>query len=241
MSTIPLITVSGTWDWHAPWRRTLSPLMVFLLTQGFEQFRVDGRLFQWTTDVNGARVWRRVLPRRFRSDHRDWFAGGWALCSHLYGRVAPTATHLWVHSHGLQVALAACALGLRVNTLTDVSGPVRQEFLEPDEALLLDLFGAEAFDQLSPADRATPIARLARRHIRYWQHLHSDRSDRTQWLGEVGDGAIGIVRAHPLADRNILIPGAGHSGVLHDPRWFTALLPCLAHIRARHDDGERPA
>jgi hypothetical protein len=231
---IPLVTVAGTWSWDADWRRRGAPLMTFLATQGFEQYRVDGRLFQWTTDVNGARIYKRLLPRRFRADHGDWFAGGWALCSHLFDRLGPANTHLWTHSHGLQVALSACALGLKVTTLTDVSGPVRAEFLEPNPSLLLELFGAECFEQLSADDKRTPLAELARRNIGYWQHLHSDSSDRTQWFGTVGDGALGIVREHPRADSNILFPKAGHSGVLNDIKWFDQLLMPLASIRARH-------
>lgn len=231
---ISILTISGTWGWDAPWRRRDSPLMAFLASQGFEQYRVDGRLFQWTTDINGARIWKRLLPKRFRSDHRDWFAGGWQLCSHTFGRLKPSETHLLTHSHGAQVALSACALGLKVATLTDVSGPVRAELLEPDPSLLLELFGEECFETLSAEEKRTPLAVLARRNIGYWQHLHSDRSDRTQWLGEFGDGALGIVRAHPLADRNILVQGAGHSGVLNETKWFDHLVLPLATIRARH-------
>lgn len=234
MSAIPYITVAGTWGWDATWRRPSSPWSAFMAAQGF--VAIDGgRPFVWSTDVNGARYWRRWLPPRYRADHRDWMAGGhnlfaWIVPPHTpAAQIPPDDVHLITHSHGLQVALCACALGLKIATLTDIAGPVRQDLIAPRLDLLRELFGAAAAAEVAPVG----IAVLARRNIGYWQHLYSDRTDRTQWFGELGDGALGIVRTHPLADANRLLPGAGHSGLLHDPRWFDQWPPVLDNIRSR--------
>lgn len=73
------------------------------------------------------------------------------------------------------------------------------------------------------------------------QHFHSDRSDRWQWLGEIGDGRVGVVRRHPLADLNHDLMGAGHSGILNNPELFPAWRPALDIVRLRHGRSDFPA
>jgi hypothetical protein len=131
----------------------------------------------------------------------DWRAGGFALKNYLRPFRATDDTYvdindrnLIAHSHGLQVVLFACAGGLKVARLISVGAPVRRDM--------------------------APIAAAARPNIGAWLHLYSDCTDRWQWLGELFDGHLGIVRAHPLADRNERIPRAGHGGLLRDAERF---------------------
>jgi hypothetical protein len=135
--------------------------------------------------------------------HSDWSAAGAALSYYL--RDVPLhQRNLIAHSHGLQAVLYACGkYGVALNTLTSVSSPVRK-------------------DMMDMAERSRPL-------IGYWTHVHSDHSDRTQWLGTLFDGAFGIVRAHPLADLNVKIPQVGHSDILnksqHFSHWDSLLYP----------------
>jgi hypothetical protein len=204
---VPLITIPGTHAW-LPGRRTGewyhdgSPWWLYVRALGFIPIECDGRPFEWSTNLDGLMFWRKGAT---------WAAAG----SNFYAwvvppvapdrRVPPHLTNVVTHSHGLQPLLHACALGLRVNSLTDIAGPVRQDMME--------------------------VARAARPNIRYWQHIHSDRSDRMQWLGGIADGALGIVRAHPLADTNVRFDKAGHSGILNDPEWFHLWLHLVDNIR----------
>ena len=150
----PLVDVAGTWGWQAAWRRRTSLFQQRIRSEGFEQFRVNGSLFHWSTDVNGIKFYRRLLPQRMRSDTRDWFSGAYGLCSHIYGRLPSSMTVVLGHSHALSLILAACALGLKIRVLIDISGPVRGEFLRVDEGLLRELLiDDEAFESLSDNDR----------------------------------------------------------------------------------------
>jgi hypothetical protein len=127
----------------------------------------------------------------FRRKHVQWSAGGAALA--YFARTTPIA--IVAHSHGLQVVLYACArYGLRIDRLISVSSPVRNDM--------------------------AAVAAAARPNIGRWLHLHSDGSDRWQWFGELFDGHFGVVRAHPLADKNDAVPGVGHTGVLEDAANF---------------------
>lgn len=64
----------------------------------------------------------------------------------------------------------------------------------------------------------------ARANVRYWLHIHSDRSDRWQWLGTLFDGRLGIIRPAVLADRNDCIKNVGHSELLRNPQYFSLWL-----------------
>src|SRR5678815_5146950 len=94
----------------------------------------------------------------------------------------------------MAVVAYACAHGLRINRLLTMGSPVRQDM--------------------------HAIYAQARPNIGHWLHLHSDRSDRTQWLGELFDGHLGIVRNQPFADVNLGVPAVAHSNLLNDPDLF---------------------
>jgi hypothetical protein len=201
-----VIVVPGTWgreqDWYRPW----SPWARYLVSLGVEVFEPNGRPFLWSTDAGGWQGWRRWFGRTSTRDHWDWMAGGDALFNLIVPplaperRIPPAETRVISHSHGLQVVLYACAYGLKIDTLIDIAGPVRADM--------------------------RPILDAARPNIRQWLHVHSDGSDKMQWLGELGDGTLGIVRGVTLPGVvNHALPKAGHSGVLRDPVWFPRFWP----------------
>lgn len=131
------------------------------------------------------------------TNKKDWAAGGAALAYFVMAAAALRShdTALIVHSHGLQVAaFAAANHGLKVDTLISVGSPIRK-------------------------DLAAQYAAL-RKQTRYWLHIHSDGSDRWQWLGELFDGHFGIVRECALADRNDFVPKVGHSELLRAPAQY---------------------
>lgn len=202
------------------WIHHESAISMFLLDRGLQQLS-PGRPFVWTTRLDGIEVWRRWLKwlRLRGTDQVDWQTAGLNLWSYLdppwpwppkLGE-APVP-HEWrnliTHSHGLQPALFACAAGLKIRRLLSIAGPVRADMME--------------------------TAARARPNIEKWTHVCSDSSDRWQWLGEIGDGAFGIVREHPLADENICIPKVGHSGLIYDEKAFhfwtdAGLIPFLVN------------
>jgi len=189
------LPIAGTHGWHgetspSDWYHPQSPFVLFLAAHDLQHLCPE-RPFVWSTDLDGAPF--------SGSDHTDWKAAGWALYDYLVPATVHCATVLHdrnviAHSHGLQAVLYASANGLTINTLVSVSSPVRKDMME--------------------------VARKARPNIGYWLHLHSDNSDRVQWFGEIGDGAFGIVREHPLADRNDAVPSVGHSDILFKPEDF---------------------
>lgn len=196
MSLTSVILIAGTNSWRPgvrEWYMPGSPFVAFLQAQGIEPvFGQNGRPFTWSTDLGGVGFGD--------GDHRVWQAAGVNLIDYVVPprcpnlRILPAYTNVIAHSHALQVVLYACADGLEVDTLVSVGSPVRADMED--------------------------TARWARPRIRRWIHLHSDRSDRWQWLGGLFDGRLGIVRRHPLADQNIAIPSVGHSTILRDPQAF---------------------
>lgn len=204
-----VVLVPGTHAWlpgrnAGQWYAPDSSWFTWFRSQGFERLLPDRRQFVWSTELDGLVPGRRLAT---------WAAAGENLYDYLVPPLAPercippAETFLITHSHALQVVLHACAAGLKVDSLIDIAGPVREDMMA--------------------------VAKLARRNIGDWQHVHSDRSDRMQWLGEIGDGVLGIVREHPLADVNYPVPKAGHSGVLNDQKYFGLLEPCLQRVRRR--------
>lgn len=162
------------------------------------------RDFYWSTDINGASLFSIFSA----SKHSDWKAAGASL-EYYFDGVTVKDRNIIAHSHGLQVVLYACSLfGLEINTLTSVSGPVRKDMAE--------------------------VAAKARPKIGYWTHIHSDSSDRMQWFGELFDGALKIVRAHPLADINFKIPKVGHSDILYKPELFKKWDPIVYPMYQAH-------
>lgn len=120
-------------------------------------------------------------------------------CKHL--RVPPADSFALTHSHGLQPVLFACAMGLQLDLLVDVAGPVREDMM--------------------------PIARAARRNIRRWIHIHAGKRDRWQWFGTIGDGHLGIVREHKYAHVNHPVPQADHGEVLRDKKYHPLVIDFL--------------
>lgn len=186
----------GTWakgydDEGFPWWGGLSP---FAERAARHQLRpILG--YQWTTDVDGV-FWE-------KGRHRDWDVGGNFLAEFLRPSGA-SVTHplndyvricdrnVICHSHGLQAVLYACgAYDLRINNLISICSPIRKD---------MELLAAQA-----------------RPNIGRWVHVSAKGGDRMQWFGELFDGRLGIVRAAPLAEWNLQLPGIGHSGLFVDP------------------------
>ncbi len=191
-----LVAGTGSWnddarlDWYCPG----SPFARFLEAQGlppaFGLYSVAGE----AGTVRAPFVWSTSVAGLPWSRRATWAAAGVALSYfvEVTANLRGHETAIFAHSHALQVVLYACAeQGIKVAQLISIGSPVRADML--------------------------PLARRARPRIGHWLHLYSDWSDRWQWLGELCDGHLGIVRRHPLADQNDLIPGVGHSQLLRDP------------------------
>lgn len=217
---IPFLAIAGTWAWNGSskgqWYDPGSPFSANMRTRGFEHLHLecgDGRPFVWDTDVDGNQFWRRLIGKK--PSVTGWQAAGTNLYDYCVPPFAPDRCvppenlHAIGHSHGGQVILFAAADGLKINTLITVSSPIRADLTE--------------------------IYRRARKNIGFWLHIHSDRSDRWQWMGEVGDGRFGIVRNHPFADQNNSYQDVGHSQILNDMRLFNDVWSGpLELIKERH-------
>ncbi len=186
---------TGSWWQDGPW-------LAYMAEHGFAPYNAE-RPFKWSTDLDGFSL----LPWKWgRSTHREWYLAGDNLYAYLVPPVhggtrnhvsaAPHETRIVAHSHGGNCALYAASIGLRIHTLVTVCTPIRDDMRE--------------------------VIRLARPRIRYWLHIHSDKSDMWQILGGLCDGKVGIQRQQDAADRNVQIPRAGHTRVLEDPDWFKA-------------------
>lgn len=196
------LPVQGTWGWGRSstlrWWQVGSPFTRFMAGHGLELLCAADP-FVWTSNLDGLKPWQ--------DKHREWLCAGINLRQHLkpplYSAddyVPYERRNLIVHSHALQVALYAAAGAegvprLRIHRLISIGSPVRD-------------------DMRAVAERARP-------NIGEWLHVASDSSDRTQWFGTLFDGTLGIVRKHPLADLNVIIPKVGHSGILEDPTHFS--------------------
>ena len=214
MGHMQLIAVPGTHAWRGPdgagdWYHPGSPVLAYLASippPGTIALADPAHPFVWSTDLGGA------LPFT-DTDLAVWLAAGENL--YQYGaqprceqqRLPPEETVILSHSHGLQPVLVAAAKGLQIHTFVDVAGPVRKDM------------------------RA--IAEAARPQIRRWVHIHAGHRDRMQWLGELWDGHLGVVREHPLADENVSVPQADHSEVLRLPQYFPVI--ARAVLGSNHD------
>lgn len=189
-----VVLVAGTYGLEgnvtSEWWYPTSPFAAFLSTHGISTVGKT-RPFEWSTNIDG------LIGKPI-----DWIAGGANLLSYLVPvlcedrRMPPNQTHIICHSHGLQVVLYACEMGLKVDTLVSVCRPVRQDVMN-----------------------ACPHARS---RIRSWTHLYSNNRDYWQALGEFMDGGHwGIVRKHPWADKNDYTADVGHTGLLEDEQQFS--------------------
>lgn len=200
----PYLPIPGTWAWDGQdtpdeWWKRGSVFHAAMRGEGLRQIGNE-RPF-WSTALDGVNPIDKWLQRG-EGLHRVWRFGGDNLAEYLAG-LPLTSRRLIVHSHGLQVALYAVAVYKRpIARLVSVGSPVRADM--------------------------QAIATAARPHIGQWMHLASDHSDTMQWLGELLDGKVGIVREHPLADRNEHVTKAGHSGVLEEPALVYQMAPMIA-------------
>ena len=129
--------------------------------------------------------------------HSDWIAGGFSLAYFLKS-IPYFDRNVIAHSHGGQVVAYCCErTGTDIRRLLTVATPVRK-----------DMF---------------PIYKEAAKHIGYWEHARSSGWDLMQRLGEALDGHIGWLRNMPDANQNIVIPGMGHSKLLHDSKFIPML------------------
>ena len=155
--------------------------------------------FYWSGGLDGL-FW--PWMRTSERKHLTWMTAGIALAERLRSLPLRDRT-VFAHSHGGNVALYAAAQGVYIPVLITFMMPIREDMLE--------------------------IVKKARPCLSTWIHVHSDTSDRVQWMGELLDHHLGIVRGaiwkvkgHVVeaADRNMQIPKVGHSALLTDPAKF---------------------
>lgn len=195
------LLVQGTWGWgHSndrQWWQAGSDFALFL--NRWDIGLIGGaRPFIWSTSVDGI-GW---LFKRPTVKHLTWQNAGYCLEQYIrppllaaFDDYIPLAERNLVgHSHALQVIAYACAGGLKINRLITLGSPIREDMAD--------------------------VYKAARPNIGAWLHVHSDGSDRIQWFGELFDGHLGIVRAAPLADRNVRIDKVSHSKLLNDAGEF---------------------
>ena len=193
-----VVLVAGTHSWRgkktSDWHVKDSLFCNYLQSIGVAVVghKVGGRPFVWSTNLGGLNPFS-------KGDLLVWEAAGHSLYSYIVPplapkmRIPPEHTVIVSHSHGLQVVLYAASLGLQIDTLIDVAGPVRGDMM--------------------------PVAEQARPHIRRWHHVHAGRRDKWQLGGQFLDGVLGFVREHPLA-QNVAIKDANHGDVLRTMRYF---------------------
>lgn len=131
------------------------------------------------------------VPLLDRKRDTDWAAGGAALCYFAKMHGVEDSIDAIAHSHAIHVVLFAAAHhGIKFRKLITMGSPVRKDMMN--------------------------LAKVARQNIKEWIHIHSDSSDRWQWLGTIFDGRLGVRREHPLADKNVFVPKVGHSELLRN-------------------------
>jgi hypothetical protein len=201
------LPIQGTHGWRerGQWWMPDSPFMANMNRLGHSHVAPEDP-FVWSTDLNGASLWRLFGKR---AKHRDWHAGGKALAWYL--RDVPYADrNLIAHSHGLQVALFAATVGdIYIRSLVSVASPERADMDE--------------------------VAVNALCSIGRWVHVIDARADWLAWLGQMTDGRWFGSRRCCHANVNIELPGVGHSGLLVDEKhfhyWPEQILPALETSR----------
>jgi hypothetical protein len=199
---LEVLLVPGTYSWRGSsgpgdWWTVGSPFRKFLSSAGIRIVGEGHQEYVWSTNLGGINPFS-------KSDLVVWEAAGRSLFSYLVPprcpekSIPPDEVVLLTHSHGLQVALYAASAGLKVRHLIDVSGPVRKDL------------------------RA--VAEAARPNIQKWTHLHCQKHDKLQFLGELFDGHFGVKLQHPLADENKFFPSNSHTYPLRTPEYFPVLL-----------------
>lgn len=226
---IPYTAIRGTWGYRGlfdqnHWATHGSPVTQYLEGHGLRLLTDSrGRGFTWTTALDGWQITRRIFGKP--TDISDWEVGAACLCDYYLPPSVDPMYHVpgskvivLAHSHGANPAIIAAALGLKINVLVTVSSPVRVDVLRK--------YGREA-----------------RPNIGYHLHYWSD-GDRLQAAGGAGDGHYGIIREYAFSEQhapiyacnqNVRLPrAADHSGLLHEPSWFSELLTAVDIIKTRY-------
>lgn len=184
----PIVLIGGTWlasdDWWKPGSKVTK-----LLEQGCG---ADVRPFKWTGRLAGVLDFTPDDPEDPWDDGnlREWAVEAQHLKLFCHDAWPDMPVSLLAHSHGGQLAALAIAYGLMVRHLVTVATPPRR-------------------------DLAPIYARAKAERTGQWWHLYGDWW--RDWMikaGLVGDGALGWRRTIEEADRNIHVPGCGHSDLL---------------------------
>lgn len=226
---IPYTAIRGTWGYRGlldqnHWATQGSPVADYLELHGLKLITDrQGRGFTWTTALDGWQFWRRIVGKH--PDISDWEVGGACLKDYYMPPTVPdeywtpgSKVIVIAHSHGVNPAIIAAALGMKINVLVTVSSPVRVDVLRK--------YGA-----------------AARKNIGFHLHYWSD-GDRMQAVGGAGDRHYGIIREYAssedhqaiyVCNKNVPLPReAGHSGLLHEVSWFGELLTAVEIIQERY-------
>ena len=208
---IKFVAVQGTDGWVEPgdrrgWWHSVSRFAVLMASFGCDLLWTDDP-FVWSTEVNGWQFWRRwswFKPDPTK-DHRSWRAGAKALRwkadqhDHEHG-VGPLDAVC--HSHGGNVwAYAAGVEGVRFRHVVLMGTPLRGDMIEVYKHAI-----ANSESVLFVTD---------------------PRDDTMQFLGRVGDGAIGEIDLPP-GIHVLPVDDMGHSGALYDPDAFMGTLMSIA-------------
>ncbi len=194
------LPIAGTWGWGGmrtigQWWQADSPFAEWMRANDWYAY-APADPFVWDTSLSGILPWRR---------HTTWEAAAHSLNYYFRAKAYPPGVgyipkddrRVIAHSHGLQVVLLACGrLGLHLHTLISVGSPVRSELYRDG------------------------TVQAARANIGAWLHLYDPRCDLWQFAGEFGDGSFFWRRQHPLADKNVPVPGGKHARILTDPTYF---------------------
>jgi len=177
METIAYLPIAGTDAKDDPWVVDgLSPHTRFMRARGFEPIRNGyGEPWEWSTALNGLwwtgkAIWREDARRlhTFLSnipyEHRNVIA----------------------HSHGGQLAIMACASGLKIRTLTTLGTPVRNDV------------GVEA----------------AHKNIGFWQHVYDVDRDWMQTVQRAPERLGQLADWRVSTERRFLLPGVQNHGMV---------------------------
>lgn len=177
------------------WWREDSSLVRWLRPRGFTLLHPEDP-YCWSTDLNGWRFWRRWFGKS--DSKRDWFVGGKGLRWWLTAKGVDARTlKIWCHSHGLQIVLHAAA-----------------EWHEEIFCDVLVSFGSPLRADV-PWKQALP-------KIGRWL-IVTDERDLVQFLGRLGDGAVGSFEDLPANVEVLQIPDISHSKLLQEERYFELL------------------
>lgn len=209
--------IKGGLRTRGDWFHDGSELCEFFFNQG-----IGCSYFPWPTALAGFEFWKPLLG--MKPNLLDWEVPALnakdrfqpiEVSPEYWPR--PSRIHWLVHSHGINPVLIACAMGLRINVLVSVCSPVRCDVLEK-------------------------YGELARLNIGYHLHYYAE-GDRIQFAGGLGDGHLGVLRDFNYSrggrtiyrcDETVRLPeDAGHSGLLHEPKYRTELLTAAELILDR--------